>query len=80
MKTFSDGGRVVVSPNELQTAGRLGKSYYLVGFLDLGPEAAWPSAIICDPFGPLIEKGTFDLDIVLEIRPKDLFGRELGSS
>jgi hypothetical protein len=77
VKTFSDDGRVVVSPNELQTAGRLGKSYYLVGFLDLGPEPAWSSAIIRDPFGPLIEKGSFDLDIVLEIRPKDLFGRDL---
>ncbi len=77
VKTFSDGGRVIVSPNELQAAGRLGNSYYLVGFLDSGPEATWPSAIIRDPFGPLIEKGSFDMDIVLEIRPKDLFGREL---
>jgi hypothetical protein len=51
--------------------------FSFVGFLDVGPEAAWHSAIICNPFGPLIEKGSFDLDIVLEIRPKDLFGHDI---
>jgi hypothetical protein len=77
VKTFSEGGRVIVSPNELQAAGRLGAKYYLVGFLDVGAETVWPSAIIRNPFGSLIDKGSFDIDVVLEIRPRDLFGRDL---
>lgn len=72
VKTFTKDGRIVVSPNELQSAGIYGKAYYLVGFLDDGPEAGWASAIIRDPFGRLLEKGGFSLDTVLEIRPKDL--------
>jgi hypothetical protein len=77
VKTFSEGGRIVVSPNELQSAGIYGKTYYLVGLLDDGPEAGWASAIIRDPFGRLLEKGGFNLDIVLEIQPNDLFGHNM---
>ncbi|MBZ5659866.1 MAG: DUF3883 domain-containing protein [Acidobacteriia bacterium] len=73
VKAFSEDGRIVVSPNELKSAGVHRNTYYLVGFLDAGPEASWASDIIRDPFGRLLEKGNFDLDVVLEIRPKDLF-------
>jgi hypothetical protein len=66
-----------VSPNELQSAGIHGNTYYLVGFLDAGPEANWASAIVQDPFGRLLEKASFDLDIVLEIQPKDLFDHQV---
>jgi hypothetical protein len=77
VKTFSEDGRIMVSPNELQSAGIYGKVYYLVGFLDDGPESGWASAIIRDPFGRLLEKGGFNLDIALEIRPKDLFDHHM---
>jgi Domain of unknown function (DUF3883) len=77
VKTFSEDGRIVVSPNELQSAGIHGNTYYLVGFLDAGPEANWASAIVQDQFGRLLEKASFDLDIVLEIQPKDLFDHQV---
>jgi hypothetical protein len=66
-----------VSPNELHSAGVHGNTYYLVGFLDSGAEASWASAIILNPFGRLLEKGSFDLDVLLEIRPRDLFDQQL---
>ena len=73
VKTFAEDGRIVVSPNELQAAAALGNSYYLVGFLDKGLEASWVSAIIQNPFARLIQRGRFDLDVVLAIQPNDLF-------
>ena len=33
----------------------------------------WESFVIANPFGRLLDKGNFDMDIVLEIRPGDLF-------
>jgi len=73
VKTFIHEGRVIVTANELNAAAQYQKDYYLVGFLDEGPESQWRSCILQNPLPRLLENGKFDLDVKLQAKATVVF-------
>ena len=73
VKTFTPDGRVIVSARELKAAAQYAKHYYLVGFIDEGPEARWESRLLIDPLPHLLEIGKFDLDVKLQANAVEVF-------
>jgi len=76
VKTFTPDGRVILSANELRAAALLGDDYYLIGFVDSGPEQQWASRILQNPFPKLLDKGKFDLDVKLQAKAVEIFDLE----
>jgi hypothetical protein len=73
IKTFAPGGRVIVTQNELRAASQYGKDYFLIGFVDVGPEAQWHSSVLRNPLSHLLEAGAFDVDVTLQVKAIDVF-------
>lgn len=73
VKTFTLDGRIIVSANELRAALRIRGDYYMIGFIDDGPEQQWVPRIVIDPLPRLPDKGKFDLDVKLQARAGEIF-------
>jgi hypothetical protein len=80
VKTFTSDGRVIVSARELKAAAQYAKDYYLVGFVDEGPEARWECFFLIDPLPHLLEIGKFDLDVKLQANAAEVFPMKKGQS
>ena len=64
---------MILSANELRAAALHGEKYYLIGFIDSGPEQTWASRILQNPLPQLLDKGKFDLDVKLQAKASDIF-------
>ena len=74
VKTFTIGGRVIVTTEELREAAASRGDYYLLGVLDDGsPPTGWGTFSTRDPFADLISKGKLAIRAKLELPAGDVF-------
>lgn len=81
VKTFSPGGRVIMTTDELQEAAASGLDYCLLGVLDDGgPATGWRTRLIENPFPALMKKGKLAIKTKLEVPASDIFDLPSASS
>lgn len=76
VKTFTRDGRIIITANELKAAAQYQTDYYLIGFVDDGPEPQWRSCILQNPLPHLLENGKFDVDVKLQAKAVEVFSLE----
>lgn len=82
VKTFLQGGRVIVTSRELQASAEFKNDYYLVGVLDndSSEHDRWKTFLIRDPLRYLLSLGQFIVDAKLQVNADELFEFKTGTA